>query len=150
MIIENVSLQHFCQKMWALKRWCLTKVAHCSESFVKYFGCEMQEKEMILYGKCQQENPNSQTHCPVGNSAILVSSWKNRTSGCDFPVPNEHRWWILFVLFGYRSKYTVKPVLRGHSKIDKTKVLMTNDSLMQVESITDCSLWSILQCFWPA
>ena len=27
------------------------------------------------------------------------------------------------------SSYTVKPVLNGHSKIDKTKILMTNDSL---------------------
>ena len=30
---------------------------------------------------------------------------------------------------------TVKPVLSGHSKIDKTKVLKTNGSLMKVESI---------------
>ena len=45
---------------------------------------------------------------------------------------------------------TVKPVLSGHSKIDKTKILMTNDSLMKVESIAECSLWSILQYFWPA
>ena len=28
-IIENVRFQHFCQKMWALKKWCVTKVAHC-------------------------------------------------------------------------------------------------------------------------
>ena len=28
---------------------------------------------------------------------------------------------------------TVKPVLRGHSKIDKMKILMTNGSLMKVE-----------------
>ena len=35
---------------------------------------------------------------------------------------------------------TVKPVLSGHSKIDKTKVLMTNGSLMRVESIAECSL----------
>ena len=34
----------------------------------------------------------------------------------------------------------VKPVLRGHSKIDKTKVLKTNVSLMKVESIEECSL----------
>ena len=34
---------------------------------------------------------------------------------------------------------TVKPVLSGHSKIDKTKVLKTNGSLM-VESIAECSL----------
>ena len=34
----------------------------------------------------------------------------------------------------------VKPVLSGHSKIDKTKVLKTNDSLMKVENIAECSL----------
>ena len=27
---------------------------------------------------------------------------------------------------------------------------MTNDSLMKVESIAECSTWSILQYFWPA
>ena len=46
-------------------------------------------------------------------------------------------------------KYTVKPVLSGHSKIDKTKVLKTDGSLMQVKSIAECSL-SILQYFWAA
>ena len=45
---------------------------------------------------------------------------------------------------------TVKPVWNGHSKIDKTKILMTNGSLMKVESIAECSPWSILQYFWPA
>ena len=43
--------------------------------------------------------------------------------------------------------FTVKPALRGHSKIDKTKILMTNGSLMTVESISECSPWSILQYF---
>ena len=42
---------------------------------------------------------------------------------------------------------TVKPVFSGHSKIDKTKILMTNGSLMKVESIAECSPWSILQYF---
>ena len=46
-----------------------------------------------------------------------------------------------------REICTVKPVLSGHSKIDKTKVLKTNGSLMKVESIAECSPWSILQCF---
>ena len=32
-----------------------------------------------------------------------------------------------------------KPVLSGHLKIDKTKVLMENGSLMEVESIAECS-----------
>ena len=41
-------------------------------------------------------------------------------------------------------------VLSGHSKMDKTKVLKTNGSLMKVESIAECSTWSILQYFWPA
>ena len=41
---------------------------------------------------------------------------------------------------------TVKPVLSGHSKTDKTKVLKTNGSLMKVESIAEC----ILQYFRPA
>ena len=36
--------------------------------------------------------------------------------------------------------HTVKPVLSGHSKIDKTKTLMTNGSLMKVESIAECLL----------
>ena len=27
---------------------------------------------------------------------------------------------------------------------------MTNDSLMKVQSIAECSPWSILQYFWPA
>ena len=44
------------------------------------------------------------------------------------------------------DKYnTVKPTLSGHSKIDKTKVFKTNGSLMKVESIEECSVWSILQ-----
>ena len=32
----------------------------------------------------------------------------------------------------------------------KTKIFMTNGSLMKAESIAECSLWSILQYFWPA
>ena len=30
---------------------------------------------------------------------------------------------------------TVKPVLRDHSKVDKSKILKTNSSLMKVKSI---------------
>ena len=33
----------------------------------------------------------------------------------------------------------MKPVLSGHSKIDKTKVLKKGGSLVQVESISECS-----------
>ena len=52
-------------------------------------------------------------------------------------------WWPIL-------KCTVNPVLSGHSKTDKTKILMTNCKLMKVESIAECSPWSILQYFWYA
>ena len=42
---------------------------------------------------------------------------------------------------------TVKPVLSGHSKIDKTKVLKTNGSIMKVESIAKCSLGAFCNTF---
>ena len=38
-----------------------------------------------------------------------------------------------------KNGYTVKPVLRDHLKIDKTKVSTTDGSLMQVKSIAECS-----------
>ena len=44
---------------------------------------------------------------------------------------------------------TVKPVLSGHLKIYKTKVLMENGSLMEVERIADFPKGSILQNFRP-
>ena len=43
-----------------------------------------------------------------------------------------------------------KTCVKWPLKIDKTKVLMTTGSLMKVKSIAECSLWSILQYFWPA
>ena len=39
----------------------------------------------------------------------------------------------------YLALYTVKPE-SGHSKLDKTKVLNTNSSLIKVERIAECSL----------
>ena len=63
---------------------------------------------------------------------------------CNFYSPSWIAYWnFLCCLYS-------KPVSSGHSKIDKTKILMTNGSLMQVESIAECSLWSILWYFWPA
>ena len=54
---------------------------------------------------------------------------------------------IIYVFTFLLDKYTVKPVLSGHSKIDKTTIFMTNGSLMKVESSAECSPWSILQYF---
>ena len=47
-----------------------------------------------------------------------------------------------------RGFNTVKPVLSGHSKIDKTKVLKTMGSLMKVESIAECSLGAFCNTFY--
>ena len=47
----------------------------------------------------------------------------------------------------YSHLYTVKPVLSDHSKIDKTKILKTNGSLMKVESIAVCSLGAFCNTF---
>ena len=49
------------------------------------------------------------------------------------------------VMFG-----SIYSILSGHLKMDKTKVLMENGSLMKVESIAECSKGSILQYFRPA
>ena len=52
------------------------------------------------------------------------------------------------VIFHFNNKrITVKHVLSGHSKIDKTNVLKTNDSLMKVESIAECSLGAFCNTF---
>ena len=42
--------------------------------------------------------------------------------------------------------YTVKPVLRGHSKIDKTKILMTDGSLCN-EGRKYCRMLPLLGAF---
>ena len=44
----------------------------------------------------------------------------------------------LHCLLKYLFTGTVKPVLSCHSKIDKTKILMTDGSLMKVKRIAEC------------
>ena len=46
--------------------------------------------------------------------------------------------------------HTIKLVLRGHSKIDKTKILMTNGNLIKVKSIVECSPLKHLLYYWHA
>ena len=45
------------------------------------------------------------------------------------------------------NEYRVKPVSSGHSKIGKTKVLKTGDSLVQVKSIAECSIRAFCNTF---
>ena len=56
----------------------------------------------------------------------------SQTLVCNF----SYKLYLIYnvVVNPFRSK--VKPVLIGHSKINKTKVLETNGSLMKFESIT--------------
>ena len=52
------------------------------------------------------------------------------------------------IIGGYRflQKYS-KICVKLPLKMDKTKILMTNGSLMKVKSIAECFPWSILQYF---
>ena len=45
----------------------------------------------------------------------------------------------MYTLSTTEESSTVKPVLSGHSKTSKTKVLKTDGSLMHVQSIAECS-----------
>ena len=81
--------------------------------------------------------------------------------GEDTPAPIASTGSTMTVIFysdeyveqaGFNATYeeidgTANPVLSGRSKRDKTEVLKTNGSLMKVESIAECSPWSILQYF---
>ena len=59
------------------------------------------------------------------------------------------------VLMKIPCVYTVKPVLSGRSKIDKTKVLMANDSLMKVKVLQKapfgafCNILACMRDNWP-
>ena len=46
------------------------------------------------------------------------------------------------LILRYSKTYVKRPL-----KMDKTKILMSNGSLMKVKSIAECSPWSILQYF---
>ena len=56
----------------------------------------------------------------------------------------------LCLSFQRKNNSQISPPVCGHSKIDKTKILMTNGSLMKVESIAECSKGGILQYFQPS
>ena len=62
---------------------------------------------------------------------------KYEIATCSFlfqgnPFENTHWKCLIEKLLMRTTTNTVKPVLSGHSKIDKTKILKTNGSLMKV------------------
>ena len=70
-------------------------------------------------------------HMPV---AVLRFYHSLKTQTCDCKT-------ALFEV----TMHTVKTVLSGYSLIDKTQILMTNGSLMKVESIAECSEHSTIR-----
>ena len=62
-----------------------------------------------------------------------------RWCGCELIEPMQH---VQIKKKLTKKKYS-KSVKNGHSKIDKTKILLTIGSLMQAgKSIAECSKWS--------
>ena len=57
---------------------------------------------------------------------------------------------ILHVYYCRVCVLVSKTCVKRPLKIDETNILMTHGSLMKVQSIAECSPWSILQYFWPA
>ena len=62
-----------------------------------------------------------------------------------------HFFFQISMFISVKEKYKLysKTCVKRPLKIHKTKILMTNGSLIKVESIAECSPWSILQYFWP-
>ena len=103
----------------------------------------LMNKKWQKESECDQEIPQSHTTDQAMATWGRVKQWTycNRITTLEQTSAEASecmRGWVL--------KYTLKPVWSGHSKIDKTKVLIANGSLMKVESIAEC----ILQYFWPA
>ena len=110
------------------------------------------------------------THCTIKNNDVYLEADRgplaDETRDCDLsepPLP-VRSFPVLLRLCGLFIPAvilcvtdiltTVKPVLSGHSKIDKTKFLKTNGSLMKDRKHGQkyCRMLqeSILQYFWPA
>ena len=76
-----------------------------------------------------------------------MNSFQSEESGGMSVFGGEGGGGVSLFYESFRQGKTVKSILSGHSKIDKTKILLTNGSLMKAESIAECSPWSILQYF---
>ena len=74
----------------------------------------------------------------VFNNIYLHSSIVLTFSISAYPVLDSA--WLL-------ACCTEEPVLSGHSKVDKTRILIANESLLKVESIAECPLEHFLQYF---
>ena len=62
-------------------------------------------------------------------------------------IPSVPSVFVGCFVFGACSVIYSKTCVKWPLKIDKTKILITNGSLIKVKSIAECSTWSILQYF---
>ena len=62
-------------------------------------------------------------------------------------VPANPQGWTEDPKINFLAEKGLDAYQSGHSKIDKTNILITNGSLMKVESIEECSRRGILQYF---
>ena len=121
-----------------------------SKIFIPNFVCVLTNKILITYWTefwfcCWGHDPGVR----------LGGVWWSKTLARGFAMaPNRLRILVFNLIFGpvlsiCNNRCTVKPVLSGLSQIYKKKVLKLCGSSMQVESIAECSPWTI-QYFWPA
>ena len=67
--------------------------------------------------------------------------WKQLPEPIDVSV-DAVLYCFLYLYLQYSKTFLLQPL-----KIEERKILITNSSLMKVESIAECSPWSILQYF---
>ena len=119
----------------------------CPQCMKNLSSADALQKHFETAHNVQQSN-DSEVWLYIYVSSYCFFSLAICLSGCLFMEIHEDIYKSLQVRERTQKcvlSLTVKPVLNGHSKIDKTKILMTNGSLMKVESIAECSHWSILQ-----
>ena len=103
------------------------------KSLIRMCGCDAD------WRTCQHIFPR---HWLFWTTCIGIALWHyDWKSEYDQEIP---LWSIIHTSMTILYINAVKSVLSDHSKIDKTKILMTNGGLMKVENIAECSLWSIL------
>ena len=101
----------------------------------------ISDLELLLVLDCASFTlPSSDS--PAWNSG----SCKNLTYRYNQRFWYLYHQWTAKALQSHQNCLSVKPVLSGHLKTDKTKIWMTDGRLMKVARIAECSPWSILQC----
>ena len=123
------------------------KISHLLQSWLVLYGLMLIYKSILFRLPLSESWPNILEIMLTRSSILNTLCFQELNEDmADCTTPYILRQASMKTL---KNVSTVKPVQNGYSKIDKTQILMTNDSLM-VKSIAECSPWSILQYFWPA